>query len=74
MIKLHWGTNNIDCFEGLKLLKDNSIDLTITSPPYDNLRTYKNGYEFNFEGIAKELYRVTKQGGGRCMDSRRCND
>ena len=51
-----------DCLEKLKELEDNSIDLTVTSPPYDNLRTY-NGYTFDFEGIAKELYRVTKQGG-----------
>lgn len=39
-----------------------SVDLTITSPPYDNLRDY-NGYEFDFEAIAKGLYRVTKEGG-----------
>lgn len=52
----------MDCLEGLKLLDDNSIDLTVTSPPYDNLRTYK-GYSFDFENIAKELYRVTKDGG-----------
>jgi len=51
-----------DCLEVMKEMLDNSIDLTVTSPPYDNLRTY-NGYTFNFEGIAKELYRVTKQGG-----------
>ena len=51
-----------DCLEVMKTLEDNSIDLTVTSPPYDNLRTY-NGYTFDFEGIAKELYRVTKQGG-----------
>ena len=38
------------------------IDLTVTSPPYDGLRTY-NGYSFPFEDIAKELYRVTKDGG-----------
>lgn len=38
------------------------IDLTVTSPPYDGLRTY-NGYSFPFEDIAKELYRVTKEGG-----------
>jgi len=53
---------NMDCLEGMKLLDDKSIDLTVTSPPYDNLRTY-NGFTFDFEGIAKELYRVTKQGG-----------
>jgi len=51
-----------DCLEVMKTLEDNSIDLTVTSPPYDNLRNY-NGYTFDFEGIAKELYRVTKQGG-----------
>ena len=51
-----------DCLEVMKDIPDNSIDLTVTSPPYDNLRKY-NGYTFNFEGIAKELYRVTKQGG-----------
>jgi DNA modification methylase len=38
------------------------IDLTVTSPPYDKLRNY-NGYEFEFEKIADELFRVTKQGG-----------
>jgi site-specific DNA-methyltransferase (adenine-specific) len=51
-----------DCLDKLKELPDNSVDLTVTYPPYDNLRDYK-GYSFNFEGIAKELYRVTKDGG-----------
>jgi site-specific DNA-methyltransferase (adenine-specific) len=46
----------------MKSLPDKCIDLTVTSPPYDNLRTY-NGYSWDFEGIAKELYRVTKDGG-----------
>lgn len=57
--------NNIyqmDCVEGMRMLYDNCIDLTVTSPPYDNLRKY-NGYEFNFEETARELYRVTKPGG-----------
>lgn len=40
----------------------NCIDLTVTSPPYDNLRSY-HGYSFNFEEVAKELYRITKPGG-----------
>jgi site-specific DNA-methyltransferase (adenine-specific) len=53
---------NMDCLEGLKQLPDNYIDLTVTSPPYDQLREYK-GYSFDFESIAKELYRVTKNGG-----------
>lgn len=52
----------MDCVEGMKLLPNECIDLTVTSPPYDNLRTYK-GFTWDFEGTAKELYRVTKQGG-----------
>ena len=52
----------MDCLEGLKQLEDECIDLTVTSPPYDDLRKY-NGYNFDFENIAKELYRVTKKGG-----------
>lgn len=43
-------------------MPDGFIDLTVTSPPYDDLRTY-NGFEFDFESIAKELFRVTKTGG-----------
>ena len=46
----------------LKQIDDNSIDLTVTSPPYDNLRDYK-GYSFDFETIARELYRITVKGG-----------
>lgn len=53
---------NENCLDTMARMKDNFIDLTVTSPPYDNLRTY-NGYSFDFESIAKELYRVTKQGG-----------
>ena len=52
----------MDCLQGLKLLEDKSIDLVVTSPPYDGLRTY-NGYSFDFENIAKELYRVLEDGG-----------
>ena len=53
---------NENCLDTMYKINDDSVDLTITSPPYDNLRTY-NGYEFNFENIAKELFRITKQGG-----------
>lgn len=53
---------NEDCIEGMKKLESEIIDLTITSPPYDNLRKY-NGYSFDFENTAKELYRTTKKGG-----------
>ncbi len=51
-----------NCLDTMSRMPDNFIDLTVTSPPYDNLRTYK-GYVFDFESIAKELYRVTKHGG-----------
>lgn len=61
---------NCDCLEGLKQMEDNSVDLTVTSPPYDSLRTYfdesKGECEWNFEvfkPIADELFRVTKKGG-----------
>lgn len=53
---------NENCLDTMCRMPDNFIDLTVTSPPYDNLRTY-NGYSFDFENIAKELYRVTKYGG-----------
>ena len=51
-----------DCLNLMRGLPSESIDLTITSPPYDNLREY-NGYSFDFENIAEELYRITKLGG-----------
>ena len=51
-----------DCLEVMKGIPDKSVDMVLTSPPYDNLRDYK-GYTFNFEGIAKEIYRVLKDGG-----------
>jgi len=53
---------NENCLDTMERMRDCVIGLTVTSPPYDNLRTYK-GYSFDFEGIAKELYRVTKDGG-----------
>jgi len=43
-------------------MPDKCIDLTVTSPPYDDMRNYK-GFSFNFEEVAKELYRITKDGG-----------
>lgn len=51
-----------DCVEFMKDMDANSVDLTLTSPPYDDLRSY-NGYTFDFEVIADGLYRVTKEGG-----------
>jgi site-specific DNA-methyltransferase (adenine-specific) len=51
-----------DCVEFMQAMEPGYVDLTVTSPPYDNLRNY-NGYAFDFENIAKGLYRVTKEGG-----------
>lgn len=51
-----------DCVELMGDIPDCYIDLTVTSPPYDNLRTY-NGFEWCFEDTAKELFRITKTGG-----------
>jgi len=58
-------SNNIypmDCIQLMGKMEDNCVDLTVTSPPYDDLRNYK-GYNFTFEEIAKQLYRITKDGG-----------
>lgn len=52
----------MDCLEGMKSIENDYVDLTVTSPPYDNLRKYK-GFSWDFEGIARELYRITKPGG-----------
>lgn len=54
--------HNENCLDTMAKMPDNFVDLTVTSPPYDGLRTY-NGYSFDFESIAKELHRVTKDGG-----------
>lgn len=55
-----------DCVELMKEIPDDFIDLTVTSPPYDNLRDYNNEMTWNFEKfkeVAKELFRITKPGG-----------
>jgi site-specific DNA-methyltransferase (adenine-specific) len=69
MNSIHLG-NSIDV---LKTIEDKTIDLTVTSPPYDNLRTYNDkikdgvsyegGFSFPFVEMATELFRVTKVGG-----------
>lgn len=61
MIEINKNYNESN-LETMARMPDNFIDLTVTSPPYDNLREYK-GYSFPFEEIANELYRVTKKGG-----------
>jgi site-specific DNA-methyltransferase (adenine-specific) len=51
-----------NCIETLRRMPDEFVDMTITSPPYDDLREY-NGYHFPIEEIAESLYRKTKTGG-----------
>jgi site-specific DNA-methyltransferase (adenine-specific) len=51
-----------ECSKAMEQMPDECIDLTVTSPPYDKQRKYK-GFTFDFEPIAKQLYRVTKKGG-----------
>jgi len=51
-----------DNCEVMRKLPSESIDLVVTSPPYDNLRTY-GGHTWDFEGVAQQLWRVIKPGG-----------
>ena len=51
-----------NCVDALSEFPECSIDLTVTSPPYDELRNY-NGFEFDAERVGRALLRVTKQGG-----------
>ena len=56
---------NIICgnnHEVLAGMPDDTYDLTITSPPYDDMRTYK-GFTLNIPALARQLYRTTKPGG-----------
>lgn len=63
MIQLMLG----DCLERMKEIPDGSVDLTVTSPPYDNLRTYNGNNnqwgEHVWKKVLEELYRVTSEGG-----------
>lgn len=56
-----------DCLERMMEIHDGSVDLTVTSPPYDNLRTYNDTLnDWNadkWQAILRELFRVTKDGG-----------
>ena len=53
---------NGDCLDLFKSLADESVDMVLTSPPYDNLREYE-GYTFPFETIAEQLVRIIKPSG-----------
>ena len=56
-----------DCLEVMRDIPDGSVDLTVTSPPYDNLRTYNGNNaqwgEHVWKGVIEELHRVTADGG-----------
>lgn len=52
----------MDCIEGMKQLDDNSVDLVVTSPPYDKIRDYK-GFEVNLHDVGVQISRVLKDGG-----------
>ena len=56
-----------DCLEVMKEIPDGSVDLTVTSPPYDNLRDYNGNNslwgEQVWKGVIEEIHRVTKEGG-----------
>jgi site-specific DNA-methyltransferase (adenine-specific) len=51
-----------DCVQGMERFPEGSIDLVVTSPPYDDLRQYQ-GYNFCYESVAKGLFRVLRPGG-----------
>lgn len=55
-----------DCVEGMEKLPENSIDLVVTSPPYDFLRTY-NGVSFDLHATGEQIYRILKDGGIAAM-------
>lgn len=58
---------NMDCVDVLQTLPDESVQLCVMSPPYDNLRTYK-GHSWNFESLAAQLFRVLCKGGVLCWN------
>jgi len=57
--------NEIVCSDNIQYMKDmpeNSVDLVVTSPPYDGLRDYK-GYNLDLHNVGKQIHRVLKDGG-----------
>ena len=52
-----------DCLETMLRIPDCFVDMTITSPPYDDMREYEGNNNIQFKKIAKSLYRITKKGG-----------
>lgn len=57
--------NNIylgDAYELIKSVPDNSVDMILTSPPYDNMRAYDPMPFGKFQELAREMKRVMKDG------------
>jgi site-specific DNA-methyltransferase (adenine-specific) len=52
-----------DCLEVLAGVPDESVDLTVFSPPYDGIREYTGGWQLDYAALADQLLRVTKDGG-----------
>jgi DNA modification methylase len=52
-----------DCVEIMKTLPDNSVDLIVTSPPYDQVRDYNGNYEYDLHATGEQVKRVLKEGG-----------
>ena len=52
----------VDAVSHLLMMENESIDMVLTSPPYDNIRNY-NGFRWNFHAIVFDLYPVLKVGG-----------
>ncbi|MDA8008292.1 MAG: site-specific DNA-methyltransferase [Alphaproteobacteria bacterium] len=54
--------HNEDCLATMERMEPGSVDMILTSPPYDDIRDYK-GYSFDFEGVAAGMLRILKEGG-----------
>jgi|GEM_PF-3746401 len=52
-----------DCLDLIQAVPDASIDLTVFSPPYDNIRDYKKNWALDYQTLGAELHRVTVDGG-----------
>ena len=59
-------TENTDCVSFMQSTANETVDLTVTSPPYDNLRTYEDSIKWDWDvfcEVADHLYKVTADGG-----------
>jgi len=56
----------VDCVEGMKKIPSKSVDLIVTSPPYDEVRKY-NGFSYNLHQTGEQIFRILKDGGIAAM-------